>query len=176
MYNGSLSEVAAIRKATFDEYSVKETASHLRSVILGVAVDELPDSLTADALAKGQSITPPALLDFFLQLYSGSNAPTEKVKRQAQSTADDVVFVVTRGRTKPGKHLCLGMGLKSMTGSRRIIEILNRFGHSISYHTAEALETDIATSIQQRDNTTPDGILQQPGLATALAWDNYDEM
>ncbi len=84
------------------------------------------------------------------------------------------MYVTSRGRTKPAKHLCLGLGLKSLTGSRRVIEMLNRFGHSIGYHTVESIETELAIVITDRNNATPDGLLQRPGLSTALAWDNYD--
>ena len=69
---------------------------------------------------------------------------------QARSVCDDVVFITTRGRTKPGKHICLALGIKSMTGSRRIIEILNRFGHSISYHVMESMETELATFVTEK--------------------------
>lgn len=62
-----------------------------------------------------------------------------------------------------------------MTGSRRIIEIMNRFGHPISYHIVEELEAQIASDISDRRMTTPDAILKEPGLFTGLAWDNYDE-
>ena len=37
----------------------------------------------------------------------------------------------------------LGMGMKSIAGSRKVIEILNRMGHSISYNTVEELETKL---------------------------------
>ena len=89
MYNGPLSEEAAIRKITFDEHFVKE-------------MPPIPDIRHSE-------------------IYSGSNAPTGKVRRQALSTVDDIVCVVTKGRTKPGKQLCVGMGLKSITGSRRVL-------------------------------------------------------
>ena len=68
------------------------------------------------------------------------------------------------------------MGIKSITGSRRVLDILNRFGHAINYHTAESLETELATTISYRDKATPDGLLQIPVLATSIAWDNYDEI
>jgi hypothetical protein len=68
------------------------------------------------------------------------------------------------------------LGIKSMTGSRKLLEIMNRFGHAISYHTVEALETELATNISDRHCATPDGILQVAGICTGLAWDNYDEM
>ena len=33
--------------------------------------------------------------------------------------------------------------MKSLTGSRKVIEILNRFGHCISYHAVEEIETEL---------------------------------
>ena len=65
--------------------------------------------------------------------------------------------------------------MKSITGSRKVIDILNHMGHSISYHIVEEIETSLATEISKRQIATPDGIIQQPGLITSLAWDNYDE-
>ena len=53
------------------------------------------------------------------------------------SVCADVMFAVSRGRFKPGKHLNMGLGIKSMTGSRKVLDVLNHMGHSISYHTAE---------------------------------------
>ena len=78
-------------------------------------------------------------------------------------------------RIKPSKHMSVGLGIKSLTGSRKVIDILNHFGHSISYHTIEAIETDLATNIIARNCATPEGIDQSPGLSTGVAWDNYDE-
>lgn len=72
--------------------------------------------------------------------------------------------------------MCLGMTIKRLTGSSKVLEILSHLGHSVSYHTVEVMETYLATNINQRKLATPDGILQQPGLSTGAAWDNYDEM
>ena len=66
------------------------------------------------------------------------------------------------------------MGIKGMTGSRTVLEILNNFGHSVNYHIAEELKTTLATNISTTDVSTPDGLNRRPGLATALAWDNID--
>jgi hypothetical protein len=87
----------------------------------------------------------------------------------------DVMFATSRGKIKPGKHLTMGLGMKSLTGSRKVINVLNRMGHSISYQIAEELETQLATEISERKISTPDGLLRQPGLMTGLAWDNFDE-
>lgn len=41
------------------------------------------------------------------------------------------------------------LGMKSLTGACKVIEILNRMGHSISYHVAEEIETSLATDITE---------------------------
>ena len=69
----------------------------------------------------------------------------------------------------------MGMGIKSMTGSRKVVSLLNHFGHSISYQKVEELETDIAHSIADKKHVTPDGIKLIQGLATGVAFDNFDE-
>ena len=68
----------------------------------------------------------------------------KKIKRQAQSTVDDIVFVVTKGRNKPRKHLCVGMGLKSITGSRRVLDVSFFF---VSVH--DMKNDDIAENVGQ---------------------------
>jgi hypothetical protein len=99
----------------------------------------------------------------------------EKTKRLVDSISEDVIYAISKGVVKPSKHCLLGMGVKSMTGSKKLINILNHFGHSIGYNKAEELETDLAMTISATDQTTPDGIKCQEGLATGLAFDNYDE-
>ena len=53
--------------------------------------------------------------------------------------------------------------------------MMNHFGHSIGYHIAEALETELATAVYEKNQAIPNGLLKSPGLATGLAWDNIDE-
>ena len=48
---------------------------------------------------------------------------------------------------KPAKQLCLGLGFKSLSGSKKILDILNHFGHSVGYHIVEELETDLAQTV-----------------------------
>ena len=67
------------------------------------------------------------------------------------------------------------MTLKSLTGSKKVIELLNRFGHCIGYTLCEEYETEIARQALQKEKATPEGILAAKGLTTAIPWDNYDE-
>ena len=145
-------------------------------IIFGRLNKERPnESVTVESLSTDPVKTPDPLRYFFHMLYTGSESPVhDQVDRHIQSVCDDVMFVTSSGRIKPSKHVLIGSGMKNITGSRRVIEILNRFGHSVIYHTVEALETDLATEITERKQTTPDSILKQAGLSTGLAWYNYD--
>ena len=66
------------------------------------------------------------------------------------TTAQDVVFTVSHGKLKPAKHLCLGIGMKTLTGSKKVINILNRFGHSVNYSLVEEIETAKADNINEK--------------------------
>lgn len=183
VYSNAIGKEEAIRCAfahlNTPETLVEGAAQYLRDTILKLlhSRPELPYPLTPDSLGKGQAEPPEILKRFLRTVYSGRGNPSEHehIERSVQSTADDILFTTTRGQVKPAKHLFMGLAMKSLTGSRKIIEILNRFGHSISYHVVEELETDLASTISERHLVTPDGILTSPGLSTATAWDNYDE-
>lgn len=96
-----------------------------------------------------------------------------KINRLINSVCNDVVFAVSRGKIKPGKQLSLSLGIKSQTGSRRVVEVLNRFG--VSYNIVEENDTQLASDITFRDQFKPDGLLTESELLTSLAWDNFDE-
>ena len=100
----------------------------------------------------------------------------EKQERRIQSLWDDIVFAVTRGLVKPQKHLLLGLGVKSMIGGKKVLNILNRLRHHISYTAAEETETELASNIANRNSATPDGLLKITNLSTGLAFNNYDEL
>ena len=185
MHNSNLQSELALEHAQnyadSPEHKVTEVDLYLRAVIMQEKnkCNDLPYPLTPEAVSKGQITTPDILLHFFQVLYTGlaiTKDSNDRIHRYVESTAADVIFATTRGQAKPGKHLTLGLGVKSMTGSRKLIEILNRMGHSVSYHVVEALETDLAMSVKEKTNTIPDGMILLPGLSTGTAWDNYDEL
>ena len=84
------------------------------------------------------------------------------------STSADVVYACSGGKLLPGKHISLGVALKSMTGNKSVVNLINRFGHCIS--------TDIGmeSSLTSNNSLVPDQIVQTPELYTTLAWDNFD--
>jgi len=177
LFNYMLDSDNAYRRANFDVHSVKEAAFYLRKQILSSPTTEMPTPLNVESIHTGQANKPEDLLEFFKVLYTGSSGKVThtQTERLIDSVTDDVIYATSHGRIQPGKHLSLALAMKSLTGSRRVIEILNRLGHSTGYHVAETIETQFATEISARSRATPDGMSNDPHLCTSLAWDNYDE-
>ena len=97
--------------------------------------------------------------------------------RVAQSITDDLQYTTTKGYTKPAKHLCIRVGIKSMKGSQKFCIILHRLGDAISCsQEGESItETADRPNISNSDHATPEGISLELDLATAIIWDNYDK-
>lgn len=84
-----------------------------------------------------------------------------------------MIYAVTNGQVKTRKHITLGMTLKSLTISRKVIDIMNRYGHCCSYNVIEELETEVIFSSTNRSNICPEGISLSPDLFTEI-FDNFD--
>lgn len=88
---------------------------------------------------------------------------------------DDIIFCITDGRVKPTSSISLGIVTKSVTGSRQMIEMLNKMGHCISYHLVEEIETELAYGCEVEKRLLPIGLNEkQPQLSTHVAFDNFD--
>ena len=178
----SLSDSEAIRYADLDQISSKEVAIHFRRLLWKYAAEcpKLSSKLTPESLNKGDDIARYlSEIKRFLCIFCGAENPEKlspHLERRIDSLLDDMVFIATHGKIKSGKHITMGLSVKSMTGCVKLITILNRLGCSISSTLVDQLENDIATQILERAHHTPDGLLRFPGLCTGLAWDNYNEI
>lgn len=88
--------------------------------------------------------------------------------------AEDLIYNVTNGSVKTKKHITLGMTLKSLTSNRKIVEIINKYGHCCSYHVIEELETAATTTLLNRSKICPNEICKRQDLFTGVAFDNFD--
>ena len=96
-----------------------------------------------------------------------------------KTSCDDALFIVNRGHVKPQKHVALGIALKSLTGSKKIIQLLNRFGHCLNYHCLEELETATAERIQERDEACPEGTEKNVAMGLAsisMSWCKHSQV
>ena len=78
---------------------------------------------------------------------------------RVRSSCDDTLFIVRRGNIKPAKQVALGVAIKSMSGSKKIVQILNRLGHTLNYNCIEELETETAEQILERQLACPSGTI-----------------
>lgn len=106
---------------------------------------KLPDSLNSKRLIEGEYSVPPTVSNFIACVIGGYRRQCrscDNFKRHVSSLSKDMVYMVHNDNIKTPKHICLGMALKSLTSSRKVIDIINRYGHCISYSAVEELETE----------------------------------
>ena len=123
----------------FGEGKIKEVGKLIKSKI-----EELPISTSwppnPDDLPQ-EKVQIPQLLELFLTtLLTNETVPFEKVKRLVKSLGQDIIYVTHR-KLKTAKHTQLGVFMKRKTGSKLLIDCLNRLRHTISYHEVNLLKT-----------------------------------
>ena len=111
----------------------------------------------------------------FQILYAGPSGDlSSRKERLVNSTSADVVYACSGGKLLPGKHISLGVALKSMTGNKSVVNLINRFGHCISNEKVYRTDTGMESSLTSNNSLVPDQIVQTPELYTTLAWDNFN--
>ncbi|KAG5866440.1 hypothetical protein JTB14_015344 [Gonioctena quinquepunctata] len=148
----------------------------LRSEIRDMERNPLPDKLTTKDLLTGECDSPKLLLDFYSKLICSSfrRKRNSNVTRLAESFSEDLIYAVSNGQIKPSKHINLGLALKSSTNSKKIINIINKYGHCCGYTVLEELETEATFSSTLRSEICPDDIIRPRSLCTGLAYNNFD--
>ena len=68
-------------------------------------------------------------------------------ERQILSIAQDIIHCNSKGRVKLPKHTSLAICVHHLTTSTRLIELLNRTGHCVSYDEMRAVNTSIAEDV-----------------------------
>ena len=77
-----------------------------------------------------------------------STIRSENISCLIDSYSADLVHGVTRGNVITSKHFLLALGLHNITGQKKVVQIVNRLGHSISYDLTCEIESDQARKAQ----------------------------
>ena len=97
-------------------------------------------------------------------------------ERKIIMLAQDILHCSSHGKIKTPKHVSLGVAVRHMTGSKDLITLLNRIGHSSSYDEVQAIDRSLAKGISMRAEemgvVLPSNIC--PGSFVQLAADNND--
>ena len=124
---------------------------------------------------QGEVQIPDSVSSFFEILYAGGNKDVSTRKRRlVESTSADVIYSCSGGKLLPGKRMSLGIALKSMTGSKSVVNLMNRFGHCASNEKIRRIDIGMESTLNESNDIVPDNIVKIPSLCTGRAWDNFD--
>ena len=70
--------------------------------------------------------------------------------------------------------LQVALAMKCLTSSRKVIEVLNRLGHSISCSAVEEIETELAFEGTKENHFIPQQMIMDSDAGARLAFDNFD--
>lgn len=127
-----------------------------------------------------ENIVEPSLFNFLAWTLGFSNdaqvssyvAVTDKQNSRVKSLAQDMVLIASDGRKFTPKSLSLAMAMRQLTGSSKVIELLNQFGHCLSHNFVLRHETALAEMCISEKGTVPTGVSKNQNLT--IAWDNDD--
>lgn len=156
---------------------LSRAALMLRKKILLIAKKPLPTNLKVSDIIAGECEIPKDLSDFLRNLLCGIDSRTQKSSdcaRKIDSISQDIIYAVHHGKMKTSKHITLGMTLKSITSSRKVVDLMNKFGHCCSYNVVEELETEVTSSACNAFNVSPEDAILAPNYCTGVAFDNFD--
>lgn len=157
---------------------IKKVAFEIRKIVKEMDIRKIPKcNLTLKDIVEGECGVPRELYVFMECLVKGPRAmKSTKKEKKISSICNSVIYTMSNGDIKPSSCIMLALTTKSLTGSRKMIEILNRMGFCISYTLTEELETELAFGCSSIDRILPYGLVaSDPTLRTHLAFDNFDK-
>ena len=134
------------------DYIVRQSAKYLREDILTMIKEapNLPWPPKVDDLNHEKRQPPERVKYFYKKLINDTHhIESEQSRNFTLSFVQDLVHAVSRGKFITTKHVLLGNGIHSITGLKKPIQILSKFGHSCSYNKVQKIETAQAEVVQQ---------------------------
>lgn len=145
-------------EALKEEDTLQRAANQLRNVILKMRKRTLPNEVETKDLVAGECDIPEILKTFFKTVLGGFNHQRSRAVNldlRSETLCSDLIYATTRGRIKPAKQIELGIALKSLTNSKKVLNIINKLGHCISYSVIEELETEAAYTSFAKSSLCP---------------------
>lgn len=160
---------------------IKLVGMEIRKSINRMETRKLPkNNISVKDIIEGECDIPEDLYLLIETIVQSPYAQTKnqsaigEIKRNKISTiSNSIIFTASNGLIKPSTCLTLALSTKSITGSRRMINILNRMGYCVSYNVAEEIETELAYSCSNESRILPFDL--SPEIVTHMAFDNYDQ-
>lgn len=98
---------------------------------------------------------------------------TRSEKTKVISIVQDMIYAESRRKKQTHKSLALGMTVRQITGSVRLLKILHGLGHTVSASTVYKHDTALAlASTKGQEIIIPQNM--KPEVFTTTVWDNND--
>ena len=106
-----------------DMSKIKSVAYDIRNSIKSMETNPLTEQLRSEDVIKGECVIPKKLYHFISSIINGPDPrkPNSQDDVKIKSLCSDLIHAVSRGRIKPSKNLMLGLTIKSLTGSKKIL-------------------------------------------------------
>lgn len=183
-YAGHIVSNQEIFKIIETRQAIYNIGQIIRREIINADKTKLPEDITVQDLIRGECDSVPPLLSYLLQCIicgdsKGVSQSRHELKKSSRdlkmfSLGQDIIYAATNGNIKTSKHVTLGMALKSLSSSRKIIDLVNKYGHCCSYNVIEELETELTFTSTQQNKLCPEDIILADNLCTGVAFDNFD--
>ena len=95
----------------------------------------------------------------------------EDQRKKLFSVCQDIIYLATKGLNPMPKHLALGLTVRHLTGSTKLIGILNGLGHCVSPTSVADYDAAIALLNGRDEDAVPPGITEK---FTTFVFDNND--
>ena len=134
--------------------SIIKTAEYLKNDLLKhcKGLSELTWPLQLDELEEEKRNTQESLMLFYKHLLQSKSTlhktNPEYMQRLSNSFAADIIAAISQGKTT-SKQFLLALGLHNITGQRKVVEIVNRLGHCLTYNTTCEAEAAFSVKAQQ---------------------------
>ena len=159
------------------EIQLCDAALALREDLRKQSPKKLPEILNIADISQSEVNFPDNLhlsLNYFISGPDPRKQSSSNKQRRINSIGEDIIYTVSSGAKIPAKHLQVGLALKSLTGSRKVIELLNRLGHSINYSAVEEIETELTFEGTKENRFIPQQMTMDSEAGVGLAFDNFD--
>ena len=120
---------------------------------------------------------PPTFLKEFLSIVISGKSQQHnscKTARLVDSEAQDICYAATHGEWVMQKHLLLSMTVSYLSGSTKLITILNRIWPlSVMHRNSGTRNSNVQLNFSKRFSTSPNISLQNNSVIH-FCWDNFD--
>ena len=132
-------------------------------------------------VTEAQAVVPLELYNLISWIIGATEEPTlehfvkiaDDLHLKVLSVCQDIVYLASKGRKQTPKSLSLGLTVRHLTGSSRIVTLLNKLGHCAARDTVLSLDTSLAQlTLMEGRNKVPKGFSKR--TPTTLVWDNID--